>query len=113
METKRRNAFVRMQTALTETFGLSRLVAGLLTVVFCLVVASVIVWFIGSAPPRKLVVTSGPAGSPFQRNAERYARILAQQGVTLEIRNHASSRPGGGLRQCCPADGLRGGDRRG
>jgi TRAP-type uncharacterized transport system substrate-binding protein len=85
METKRPNAFARMQTALTETFGLNRLVAGTLLVLFCLLLAGVIVWFIGSAPPRGLIISSGPPGSQFQRNAERYAKALAQDGIELQI----------------------------
>jgi hypothetical protein len=41
--------------------------------------------FLNTAAPRKLTITSGPAGSSFQRNAERYQKILAREGVTLKI----------------------------
>ncbi len=41
--------------------------------------------FLNTAAPRTLTITSGPVGSSFQRNAERYQKILAREGVTLKI----------------------------
>ena len=41
--------------------------------------------FLNTAAPRHLTITSGPAGSIFQRNAEKYQKILAREGVTLKI----------------------------
>ncbi len=41
--------------------------------------------FINSATPSTLTITSGPAGSTFQRNAEKYKKILAREGVSLKI----------------------------
>lgn len=41
--------------------------------------------FLNTAAPRSLTITSGPTGSTFQRNAERYQKILAREGVTLKI----------------------------
>ena len=41
--------------------------------------------FVQPAPPSTITVTSGPEGSSFARNAERYRRILARQGVTLKV----------------------------
>jgi len=41
--------------------------------------------FVRPAPPDKIVITSGAEGSMFQTSAERYRKILARQGVTLEI----------------------------
>lgn len=47
----------------------------------------VVLWitlhFMQPAPPRTIVMTSGPDGSTFQVNAARYAKILARDGVTL------------------------------
>jgi hypothetical protein len=37
------------------------------------------------APPNTIIMTSGPKGSTFERNAEKYAKILQQNGVTLKI----------------------------
>jgi TRAP-type uncharacterized transport system substrate-binding protein len=44
-----------------------------------------------SAPPRTLVLTSGPEGSSFARWAEAYQKALATHGVTLEVRPSGGS----------------------
>lgn len=41
--------------------------------------------FLNTAAPRSLTITTGPTGSSFQRNAERYQKILARDGVKLNI----------------------------
>jgi len=41
--------------------------------------------FVRPAPPDTIVITSGPPGSVFQATAERYRKILARQGVTLQV----------------------------
>lgn len=41
--------------------------------------------FVQPAPPDTIVITSGPEGSAFHRYAERYRKILARNGVNLEI----------------------------
>ena len=41
--------------------------------------------FVRPAPPDTIVITSGPAGSMLQVTSERYRKILARQGVTLQI----------------------------
>jgi len=41
--------------------------------------------FVRPAPPNTIIITSGPDGSTFQRSAERYRKILARNGVKLEI----------------------------
>ena len=41
--------------------------------------------FFNTAAPNTLTITSGPAGSSFSRNAEKYQKILAREGVTLKI----------------------------
>ena len=41
--------------------------------------------FASPAPPRELTMSSGPPGSSFDRNAERYRTILARSGVTLHV----------------------------
>src|SRR5690349_23199484 len=42
--------------------------------------------FVRPAPPRTIVIATGPAGSVFEATAERYRAILAREGVTLDIR---------------------------
>jgi len=68
-----------------EIFGLKRGMAFAVVAFFILILAAGVVWFIRSAPPRILIMTSGPTGSAFQTNAERYCKILAQKNVTLKI----------------------------
>jgi TRAP-type uncharacterized transport system substrate-binding protein len=72
-------------SAFTETFGLSRAAAtGLILFVGAVVIVAVF-WFIASAPPRTLIITSGPPASSFQRTAERYRDILSSNGVKVKI----------------------------
>jgi len=75
----------RLQSIFTETFGLGRAVA-LSTVILILVVVVVgIFLFFYLAPPTTIIMTSGPKGSMFERSAQKYAKILKQNGVTLKI----------------------------
>ena len=41
--------------------------------------------FANSSPPTTITIASGPPGSVFERNAEKYKKILAREGVTLKI----------------------------
>jgi len=41
--------------------------------------------FVRPAPPDTIAITSGPAGSVFEATAERYRKILAREGVTLQV----------------------------
>src|SRR6266480_6602078 len=42
-------------------------------------------------PPRHLAIAGGMMGSGYDNFAKQYARILARQGVELEIRNAAGA----------------------
>lgn len=75
----------RMVSALVETFGLNPVAAFGVVVLTALAGLFAIFWFFRSAPPRTLVLTSGPQGSTFQRFADSYAKILANKGVTLQV----------------------------
>lgn len=69
----------------TELFGLSRTVAIAAVLFIVVVVAAAVYWSIHSAPPRTLIITSGPPGSSFERFATNYRAIMASNGVTLKI----------------------------
>ncbi len=69
----------------TEIFGLSRAVSVTAIFLIILVVIFAVFWFFHSAPPNTITVTSGPKGSIFETNAEKYAQILAGNGVTMKI----------------------------
>jgi TRAP-type uncharacterized transport system substrate-binding protein len=49
----------------------------------------VLVWaalhFVRSAPPHTLTISSGPKGSNFESIAQRYSRILARNGIKLNV----------------------------
>jgi TRAP-type uncharacterized transport system substrate-binding protein len=52
-------------------------------------ICAAIVWaalhFVSSAPPHSLTMSSGPKGSNFDTIAQRYARILARNGIKLIV----------------------------
>lgn len=72
-------------TTIMEVFLVSRGVSIAAILAVSLVVVGAVFWFVRSAPPNRLVITSGPAGSSFYTNAVKYAKILAKHGVTLDI----------------------------
>ncbi len=80
-----RNGLGRVQVMFAEIFGLGP-IATLGTIIFVVLVTITAVFcFFHSAPPKTIILTSGDEGSRFQRTAERYAKILARNGVTLKI----------------------------
>jgi hypothetical protein len=80
-----RPGFHKLQVMFAETFGLGA-GATLSAIIFTvLVVIAAAFWFFHSAPPSTISITSGDDGSLFQRNAEKYAKILARKGVKLKI----------------------------
>ncbi len=81
----RRIGLSQVLSALTETFGLTRTASIAVVLFVSVVVVSAVVWFIESAPPRTLYITSGPPGSSYQRTAERYREILSSNGVTVKV----------------------------
>ncbi|HZW37549.1 MAG TPA: TAXI family TRAP transporter solute-binding subunit, partial [Candidatus Deferrimicrobiaceae bacterium] len=42
-------------------------------------------WFVRPAPPDTISIASGPAGSTFRLTAEKYRKILARNGVKMQI----------------------------
>jgi TRAP-type uncharacterized transport system substrate-binding protein len=85
MKTSRETGFTRLQSLFAELFGLSRAVSLSVILVFSAGVLSALFWFIYTAPPSTIVMTTGPEDSVNQVNAERYAKILARNGVKLEL----------------------------
>ena len=70
----------KVQAMVKEVLGLSRAAA-----LVAAVLIGAIVLFIYLAPPTNIIMSSGPKGSMFERNAGRYAAILARSGVTMKI----------------------------
>src|SRR6218665_2912168 len=77
--------------ALIETFGFSPAVATVVVFTVAALLGLAALWVIRSAPPRIVVLTSGPEGSSFQRTADNYQKALAERGVPLEIRPSGGS----------------------
>jgi len=74
-----------IQVMFGETFGLGP-GATLAAIIFTVgVLAAAVSWFFYSAPPDTIIITSGDKGSLFERNAEKYEKILARKGVKLKI----------------------------
>jgi TRAP-type uncharacterized transport system substrate-binding protein len=85
MRVEKKFGLIKLQAMFTEVFGLGR-AAALSAVVSILVVLMLgIFLFFYLAPPNTITITSGPEGSTFRRTAERYAKILQRNGVTLKI----------------------------
>ena len=68
---------------------------GLLIVVPILLVLAAGIWtalrFMEPAPPKRLVISAATKGAPYHRAAERYAQILARNGIELEVRESQGS----------------------
>ena len=85
MKLDKKRAFIKIRSMFAEVFGLGRaaiLSASLLTIA---VIGIGVFLFFYLAPPNTVSMTSGPKGSSFERYAEKYAKILKKQGVTLKI----------------------------
>ncbi len=69
----------------TEFFGVNRAVAIAALSAVVLLLIGAIYYFIRSAPPTTLTITSGPEGSLFQTNALKYVSALARHGITVKV----------------------------
>src|SRR5450830_792819 len=43
------------------------------------------IWFIHPAPPKPITIATGPEHSNFWNNAEKYRKIMARNGIKLNI----------------------------
>lgn len=69
----------------SEMFGLGPGATSVAIIFSAAVIITAIFFFFHSAPPKTVVMTTGPEGTPYQRIAQRYAKILEKEGVTLKI----------------------------
>jgi len=75
----------RALARLNALFGRGLVISMTSIVVIGLALSLAAFLFLNTAAPRTLTIASGPAGSSFQRYAERYQKILAREGVVLKI----------------------------
>jgi TRAP-type uncharacterized transport system substrate-binding protein len=59
--------------------------------VIVLTILYIIYRLVDPLPPRHFVIAAGIAGTGYDNFARQYARVLARDGVALEVRNYASS----------------------
>ena len=85
MKHDHKSGFGRVVAPLMEIFGLSWALSFATVLFLVVVLAFTVFWFFHSAPPKTVIITSGPLGSVFETNAMRYSNILARAGVTLKI----------------------------
>jgi TRAP-type uncharacterized transport system substrate-binding protein len=85
MRVDQKLGFIKPRSMFKEVFGLGR-AATLIAVisVFVVLVLGIFLFF-HLAPPNTIILTSGPDGSVFSKTAERYAKILQRNGITLRI----------------------------
>ena len=91
MQTPKSSSRFRMVSTLTETYGLSPAIATVFSCCLLGIILLAVAWFVRSAPPRTLSISSGPQGSSYERIAEAYQKRLAEHGVTLNIVPSAGS----------------------
>jgi TRAP-type uncharacterized transport system substrate-binding protein len=75
----------RLFEKLSLLFGRRQIVTISVILLTALVISVVILIYLDSTAPNTIIISSGPKGSSFQNNAEKYQKILAKQGVTLKI----------------------------
>ena len=46
---------------------------------------AVVIWFAGPAPPRHILMATGPKGSSHEQLGQQYAKFFAKYGITLEL----------------------------
>lgn len=80
-----RSGFNKLKLMFAETFGLGPAVALSAIIFTVLVVITAAFLFFYFAPPTTIIITSGDDGSIFQRYSEKYAKILARNGVKVKV----------------------------
>lgn len=76
---------IRVQTVFAEIYGLGRAFSWTFLLVVLGIILLGVFWFVHLAPPSVITITSGPPGSIYLVNAERFSAILARNGVRLNI----------------------------
>ncbi len=91
MDQGRSSVFKRILAMFMDNFGLDRRTAAAIVIVVGLLIVIAGYWFFHSAPPKTITLTCGEKDSLYYRVAERYAKILARDGVRLIILPSAGS----------------------
>ena len=76
---------------MTALFGRGLVVTMSIIFVITLGIVSAILYFVDTGTPNTITIVSGPKGSSFDKNAQKYKDILAKEGVILKIVNTEGS----------------------
>lgn len=87
-----KSGYGKAKYVFSEMFGLGPWATVVAIIFSAIVIITAIFFFFHSAPPKTIVITTGVEGSPYQRVAQRYAKLLEKQGVTLKILPSRGSR---------------------
>ncbi len=81
----------RILATFMDNFGLNRTASTVVMIIVGLVIVFSCFWFFHSAPPKTITITSGEKDSVYYKIAQKYAEILARDGVKLKILPSAGS----------------------
>ena len=76
---------VRMLAKLDALFGRGLVISMGTIMAVGFLLAVVVLLVVNSSAPTAITIASGPPGSAFQNNAEKYRKILEREGITLRI----------------------------
>jgi TRAP-type uncharacterized transport system substrate-binding protein len=79
------SGFTKIQTSLMETMGMGKSATISALILIVLVTVLIVFLFVRSAPPKTIIMTSGDNDSMFYKIADKYAKVLARNGVKLKI----------------------------
>jgi TRAP-type uncharacterized transport system substrate-binding protein len=91
MHTDGKTGFNKIISMFMDYFGMGRAASIVAMLLVTLVIVFACFWFFHSAPPKIITLTSGEKGSAYYSVAEKYAKILARDGVKLVILPSAGS----------------------
>jgi hypothetical protein len=86
-----KTGFHKILSVFMDYFGMGRTASIMAMIIVGLVIIFACFWFFHSAPPKTITITSGEKGSAYYSVAEKYATILARDGVKLIILPSAGS----------------------
>jgi hypothetical protein len=78
-------AMPSIREMIMEVFRVGHSITVAAGIFVCLAICGAVAFVVFSAPPTTITITSGPEGGVFQRNAAKYATLLAKNGVKLNI----------------------------
>jgi hypothetical protein len=86
-----KKTYLRSLNALMEMFDLGPTVALTVLLVTGTILLTAVIYFIRSAPPNTLTISSGPAGSLTEGLARKYAAAIEKNGIKVKVLNSNGS----------------------